>query len=202
MAKLYFRHAVMNSGKSLALLQVNHNYVSEGRDTVLFSHKIDNRFGEDVIASRIAGASIQAPSISINDDVNLFDIVAAKVEAGKDVACVLCDESQFYTAAQIDQLSDVVDVLNIPVICYGLKNSFKGELFPASKRLMELADIIESLDQVCWCGCKARMTLKFNSETGEVIRDGGDVEVGAESKYRSVCRKHWKLGFMFKPSVV
>ena len=198
MAKLYFRHAVMNSGKSLALLQVNHNYVSEGRDTVLFSHKIDNRFGEDVIASRIADASVKAPSISINETVNLFDIVSQKVEEGKDVACVLCDESQFYTAEQIDQLSDVVDVLNIPVICYGLKTSFKGELFTATKRLMELADEIESIDQVCWCGSKARMNLKFNAETGEVIRVGGNVEVGAESKYRSVCRKHWKLGLMFK----
>lgn len=199
MAKLYFRYAVMNSGKSLALLQVNHNYVTEGRETVLFSHEIDKRFGESVIASRIAGASIQAPSISVNDSINLYDVVAQQVEAGKDVACVLCDESQFYTPEQIDQLSDVVDVLNIPVICYGLKNSFKGELFPASKRLVELADEIESIDQVCWCGCKARMNLKFNSETGEVIRAGGDVEVGAESKYRSVCRKHWKLGLMHKP---
>lgn len=199
MAKLYFRYAVMNSGKSLALLQVNHNYVTEGRETVLFSHKIDNRFGEDVIASRIAGASIKAPSISINESVNLFDVVAKKVEEGKDIACVLCDESQFYTPEQITQLSDVVDVLDIPVICYGLKTNFKGELFPASKRLVELADEIESLDQVCWCGSKARMNLKFNADTGEVIRDGGSVEVGAESKYRSVCRKHWKLGLLHKP---
>lgn len=200
MAKLYFRHAVMNSGKSLALLQVNHNYVSEGRETVLFSHQIDKRFGEGVIASRIAGASIQAPSISINDEVNLFEVVKEKVEAGQDIACVLCDEVQFYSTEQIDQLSDIVDILNVPVICYGLKSTFKGELFEASKRLIELADEIESLDQVCWCGCKARMILKFNSETGEVIREGGDVEVGAESKYRSVCRKHWKLGQMFKPA--
>lgn len=200
MAKLYFRHAVMNSGKSLALLQVNHNYVSEGRDTVLFSHEIDQRFGAGVIASRIAGASIQAPSISINSEINLFDIVSEKVEAGQDIACVLCDEVQFYNPEQIDQLSDIVDVLNIPVICYGLKNTFKGELFEASKRLIELADEIESLDQVCWCGCKARMILKFNSETNEIIRDGDAVEVGAESKYRSVCRKHWKLGLLHKPT--
>lgn len=198
MAKLYFRHAVMNSGKSLALLQVNHNYVSEGRETVLFSHEIDQRFGSGVIASRIAGASIQAPSISINSEINLFDIVSEKFEAGKDIACVLCDEVQFYTPEQIDQLSDIVDVLNIPVICYGLKNTFKGELFDASKRLIELADEIESLDQVCWCGCKARMILKYNSETGAIIRDGAEIEVGAESKYRSVCRKHWKIGKLHK----
>jgi thymidine kinase len=194
MAKLYFRNAVMNSGKSLALLQVNHNYVTEGRGTVLFSHEIDNRFGDSVIASRIAGGVVSAPSISINHLVNLFDIVSEKVEAGQDVACVLCDEVQFYSPEQIVQLSDIVDVLNIPVICYGLKSNFKGELFEASKRLIELADVIESLDQVCWCGSKARMILKYNSETGSVIREGAEIEVGAESKYRSVCRKHWKLG--------
>lgn len=193
-AKLYFRHAVMNSGKSLALLQVNHNYVTEGRSTVLFSHELDNRFGESVIASRIAGGTVSAPSISINHSVNLFDILSEKVQAGQEIACVLCDEVQFYSVEQIDQLSDIVDVLNIPVICYGLKNNFKGKLFDASKRLLELADKIESLEQVCWCGCKARMTLKYNSETGKVIKDGQEIEVGAESKYRSVCRKHWKLG--------
>lgn len=198
-AKLYFRNAVMNSGKSLALLQVNHNYVTEGRGTVLFSHEIDNRFGESVIASRIAGGTVSAPSIAINHSVNLFDVVNSKVQAGEDVACVLCDEVQFYSPEQIDQLSDIVDELNIPVICYGLKNNFKGELFDASKRLVEMADVIESLDQVCWCGCKARMTLKYNAETGEVIRDGAEIEVGAESKYRSVCRKHWKLGQMYAP---
>lgn len=200
MAKLYFRHAVMNSGKSLALLQVNHNYISEGRDTVLFSHEIDQRFGEGVIASRIAGASVQAPSISINNDINLFDIVKHKVDAGLDVACVLCDEVQFYSTEQIDQLSDIVDTLDIPVICYGLKSDFKGQLFNASKRLIELADEIDSLDQVCWCGSKARMILKFNSDTNQIIRDGDTVEVGAESKYRSVCRKHWKLGLLNKNS--
>jgi len=195
MAKLYFRHAVMNSGKSLALLQVNHNYVTEGRGTVLFSHQIDKRYGEGVIASRLG---VSAPSLSINEEINLFDIVKDKVDAGEDVACVLCDEVQFYTPAQIDQLSDIVDDLDIPVICYGLKSTFKGELFAASKRLVELADVIESLDQVCWCGCKARMVLKYNSETNEIIRDGQEVEVGAESKYRSVCRKHWKLGMLHK----
>lgn len=200
MAKLYFRHAVMNSGKSLALLQVNHNYTSEGRDTVLFSHEIDQRFGSGVIASRIADASIKAPSISINNDINLFDIVNQKVQDGLDVACVLCDEVQFYSPFQIDQLSDIADILDIPVICYGLKANFKGELFDASKRLVELADEITSIDQVCWCGSKARMILKFNSETKEIIRDGDAVEVGAESKYRSVCRKHWKLGMLHKPS--
>lgn len=197
MAKLYFRHAVMNSGKSLALLQVNHNYISEGRGTVLFSHQIDQRFGESVIASRLG---VSAPSIAINETVNLFEIIKAKVEAGEDIACVLCDEVQFYSEEQIYELSEIVDELNIPVICYGLKSTYQGELFAASKRLIELADVIESLDQVCWCGCKARMILKYSSVDGSIIREGDIVEVGAESLYRSVCRKHWKLGMLNKPA--
>lgn len=196
MAKFYFRHAVMNAGKSIALLQVHHNYASEGRGTVLFSHKIDTRFGESVIASRLG---MSAPSIAIDGSANLFEIVKAKVDAGEDIACVLCDEVQFYSVEQIEQLSDVADLLDIPVICYGLKSTFKGELFEATKRLVELVDIMEEIDHVCWCGSKARMILKFNSETKEIIREGYEVEVGAESKYRSVCRKHWKLGMLNKP---
>lgn len=190
MAKLEFRCAVMNSGKSLNLLGVHHNYISIGRETVLFSHSMDNRFGESVIASR---AGLSAPSIAIGHDTNLFEVVKASVEAGKDVACVLCDEAQFYTVEQIYQLSEIVDELQIPVIAYGLKTDFKGELFPASQRLLELADKIEPLKQVCHCGSSATMVLKFNKD-GTVIRDGEIIEIGAESRYVSVCRKHWKLG--------
>lgn len=196
MSKLYFRHAVMNAGKSLSLLVANDNYVKKGRGTVLFSHSLDTRFGEGVIASRLG---LQAPSISVNESVNLLEIIAAKVANGDDIACVFCDEVQFYSVEQIEQLSEIVDTFNIPVIAYGLRSTFKGELFDASKRLMELADKIEQLPQVCWCGCDATMNLKYNSATVEVIRDGGDVEVGAEGKYISVCRKHWKLGQIQKP---
>lgn len=190
MAKLEFRCAVMNSGKSLNLLSVHHNYISIGRETVLFSHSMDNRFGESVIASR---AGLSAPSIAIGHETNLFEVVKASVEAGKDVACVLCDEAQFYTVEQIYQLSEIVDVLEIPVIAYGLKTDFKGELFPASQKLLELADKIEQLKQVCHCGKCATMVLKFSPD-GIVIRDGEVIEIGAESRYVSVCRKHWKLG--------
>jgi len=191
MAKLEFRYAVMNSGKSLNLLGVNHNYVSIGRKTVLFSHSFDNRFGESVIASRI-GAS--APSISITEETNLFDIVKAKVESGEDVACVLTDETQFYTSAQIHQLGDIVDELDIPVIAYGLKTNFQGELFEASKTLLEIADKIEGLKQVCHCGRGATMVLKFNPVDFSVIRSGEIIEIGAEASYVSVCRKHFKAG--------
>lgn len=190
MAKLYFRHAVMNSGKSLALLQVNHNYTSLGKKTVLFSHVFDNRFGENVIASRLG---VQANSIPVHNDLNLFEYVKDLVENNTTIDCILCDEVQFYTDKQIEELSDIVDYLNIPVICYGLKLSAFGELFGAAKRLIELADEIEELRHICWCGKRAIMILKHD-ENGLVQKSGELVDVGAESKYSSVCRLHWKLG--------
>lgn len=190
MAKLEYRYAVMNSGKSLNLIGVYYNYENIGRGTVLFSHSFDNRFGESVIASR-NGSSV--PSLSISEETNLFGIVKAKVDAGDDVACVLCDEVQFYTAEQIYQLSEIVDELNIPVIAYGLRTDFKGKLFEASAILFEIADKFEGLKHVCHCGRGATMVLKFNAD-GSIIREGDSVEVGAETRYMSVCRKHWKLG--------
>lgn len=195
MAKLYFRHAVMNSGKSLALLQVNHNYVSIGKKTILFSHPFDNRFGENVIASRLG---VQAPSITVLKDSNLFDIVKRELNFGEKIACILCDEVQFYTVTQIEQLSDIVDYLKIPVICYGLKLSAFGELFDASKRLVELSDEIEEIRHVCWCGKRANMIIRHN-ENGEVLKSGDLVDVGSESKYKSVCRLHWKQGIYTNP---
>lgn len=193
MAKLYFRHAVMNSGKSLALLQVNHNYTSIDEKTLLFSHALDTRFGNNVIASRLG---VHSDSISVTPELNLFDHVKSIVDSGEELICVLCDEVQFYTEEQIVQLSDIVDFLDIVVICYGLKISAFGELFPASKKLLELADKIEELKHVCWCTKKANMILKYDTN-GVVQKSGQLVEIGAESKYSSVCRKHWKLG-MYK----
>jgi len=195
--KLTFNHAVMNSGKSLSLLIANDNYVKRGQHTVLFSHSVDTRFGEGVIASRLG---VKAPSISVNDSVNIFEIIKAKVEAGEVIAHIYCDEVQFYTPEQIEQLSDVVDFLNIGVDCYGLRTNFKGELFPGSKRLIEIADKIEALPHICWCGVKATMNARFNAETGEILRDGAEVVVGAETSYVSVCRKHWKQGLLHNPS--
>ncbi len=195
MSKLYFRHAVMNSGKSLALLQVNHNYTSLGKKTILFSHALDNRFGENVIASRLG---VQANSVPVTNEFNLFSYVQDIVNSGEKISCILCDEVQFYTDEQILQLSDIVDYLDIPVICYGLKLSAFGELFGAAKRLIELADEIEELRHVCWCGKRANMIIRHD-ENGIVQKTGNLVDVGAESKYRSVCRKHWKEGIYEEP---
>lgn len=190
MAKLYFRHAVMNSGKSLHLLQVNHNYRSENARTLLFSHAIDNRYGENIIASRLGG--ISAPCVSVDNSFDLFEYVKIEHERAP-VKCILVDEVQFYSRKQIVQLSDIVDYLGVSVIAYGLKVSALGVLFEGSQALLELADSIEELRQVCHCGRKANMILKYNTD-GSIVREGGLVEVGAESRYRSVCRRHWKEG--------
>lgn len=191
MSKLIFTHAVMNSGKSLSLLQVNHNYISDDENTVLFSHKLDNRYGESVIASRLG---MQAPCIAISDEDNLYNIIIKEKEKKGSLACVLADEVQFYTPEQIWQLANIVDDLKIPVMCYGLKNNFKGELFNETiQTLLALADSIRELKQVCHCGKKATMILRYD-EFGNVTKSGESIVVGSESMYRSVCRRHWKEG--------
>lgn len=190
MAKLIYTYAVMNSGKSNALLQANYNYISEGHNTILISHKIDNRFGVGVIASRIG---LQAPCHSIDESTNIFNLIKKEVEQKGEVACIFADEIQFYTEDQIEQLSDVVDVLNIPVMAYGLKTNFQGSLFDGSSKILAYADEIRMLKQVCHCKKQSNMILRYGPD-GSIQKDGDPIAVGAESMYKSVCRKHWKEG--------
>lgn len=190
MSKLIYTYAVMNSGKSNALLQANYNYTSEGHNTVLISHKIDNRFGIGVIASRIG---LQAPCHSIDENTNILKIIEAEISRLGEISCVFVDEVQFYTEKQIEQLTEIVDDLNIPVMAYGLKTDFKGNLFEGSSKILAVADEIRMLKQVCHCGKQSNMILRYGPK-GEIQKDGESIAVGAESMYRSVCRKHWKQG--------
>ena len=190
MAKLIYTYAVMNSGKSNALLQANHNYTSEGHNTVLISHKLDDRFGKNVIASRIG---LQAPCHAIDNTTDLFALVKEELVKFGTLSCVFADEVQFYTEEQIEQLSDIVDELAIPVMAYGLKTDFKGNLFDGAAKILAIADEIRMLKQVCHCGKQSRMALRYGPQ-GEIQKDGDSIAVGAESMYRSVCRKHWKDG--------
>lgn len=190
MSKLIFTHAVMNSGKSVSLLQANYNYTSEDKKTILLSHKIDNRFGESVIASRLG---LSEPCISIDEDTNIYDLVSQQLSLHGHIDCILADEVQFYTTEQIIQLSDVVDYFDITVMCYGLKTNFKGELFDSIAKLLALTTDIRELKQVCHCTAKANMVLRYDNQ-GNIQRDGSSIVVGSESLYRSVCRKHWKDG--------
>lgn len=190
MAKLIFTYAPMNSGKSTSLLQADYNYTSEDNNTIIISHAIDTRFGEGVIASRLG---LQKSCEVITTETNIFKLIQERIEQTGSVDCVLIDEVQFCTPEQIMQLTDIVDELDIPVLCYGLKTDFKGELFPGIAKLLAVVDTIRELTQVCHCKKRSHMVLRYG-EDGKIQRDGETIVVGAESMYRSVCRKHWKEG--------
>jgi len=190
MAKLHFFYAVMNAGKSTALLLANHNYTVNGSRTLLFTSSIDNRSGVGKISSRL-GLSADATAISEVD--NVFEMVRDEHRKNP-VQAVFMDEIQFMTSDHIRQASDIVDILNIPVMAYGLKNNSQGELFsPSVATMLALADKLAEQKQTCHCGRKANMILRYDPD-GTIIRSGPVVEVGAENRYVSVCRKHFKDG--------
>lgn len=184
MAQLYFRYSTMNSGKSLEILKIAFNYEEQGKKTLLLTPSIDDRYGIGKITSRIG---IQKDAIPIYPNTNIFNIVK-KYEL---IDCVLIDEGNFLTKNHIISLTDIVDILNIPVIVYGLKNDFKNELFEGSKYLLIYADKIEEIKTVCfYCNKKATMIVKFVNNIP--IYDGNQIEIGGNDKYRSVCRKCYK----------
>lgn len=186
MAKVYFYFSAMNAGKSTVLLQSSHNYRERGMQTLLFTPAIDTRYQKGVIHSRI-GLS-EAALIFQNND-NLYQQVT---EQNKEYACILIDEAQFLTRDQVFQLTEIADKLNIPVLSYGLRTDFKGELFEGSQYLLAWADELIEIKTICHCGRKAIMILRLN-EKGEVVSDGEQVFIGGNNTYVSTCRKHYKL---------
>lgn len=190
MAKLHFFHSVMNAGKSTHLLAARHNYVENGGFVICMTSARDDRCGVGRIASRM-GLEAEATPIGPSDD--LLEIVR-RAHAERPVTALLIDEVQFFEPAQVWQMSDVVDRLDVPVMAYGLKNNAFGELFsPAIGAMLALANDVNEIKQVCHCGAKATMILRFDA-TGNVARGGEVVETGGENRYVSVCRKHWKAG--------
>lgn len=190
MAKLHFLYSVMNAGKTTHLLQVRHNYIENGGNVLLFTSPIDDRFGVGKVRSRIG---IEADATILRKGEAVDAIVAAE-HAKKKVTAVLIDEVQFMTADQIRQLAWIVDELGIPVMAYGLKNNVYGTLFSdAIVAMMALADDFQEIKQLCHCGRKATMILKFDP-SGEPVRSGPVIEIGGESRYVSVCRPHWTKG--------
>lgn len=186
MAKLYFYYSAMNAGKSTVLLQSSYNYQERGMRTLLFAPSIDDRAGLGRIESRIG---LQADAIALNPDDDLLARVRAD-HAADPVACVLIDEAQFLTPAQVAQATDVTDILDLPVLCYGLRTDFQGNLFPGSARLLALADSLVELKTICHCGRKATMVARLDGE-GRIVREGAQVDVGGNEKYVSYCRRHW-----------
>ena len=190
MAKVYFRYAAMNAGKSTQLLQVRHNYHERHQRTLLLKPHVDNREGEDLIAPRIGNISAKVDAI-LHPDTRVRELVEQDVAVRGRLDCVLVDEAQFMTAAQVLELCQVADFLDIPVMCYGLRADFRAELFPGSGALMALADDIEELKTICWCGRKATINARILG--GHVLREGPQVLVGGNETYTSLCRKHWQL---------
>ena len=186
MAKLYFSYSAMNAGKTTILLQASHNYGERGMNTLLLTAQLDNRAGTGTIASRI-GLSAKAETFSSETDVTA---IIAHAHAQDKLSCVLVDEAQFLTSSQVWDLARVADHMNIPVMCYGLRTDFQGNLFEGSATLLAIADNLREIRTICHCGSKATMVIR-QTEGGDVIREGDQIEIGGNDKYVSLCRKHW-----------
>ena len=187
MSKVYFYYSAMNAGKSTMLLQSSYNYHERGMRTLLFMPRIDTRSGAGRIQSRIG---LAADAIALAESDDLFAQVQAS-HAAQPVACVLIDEAQFLTRAQVRQATDIADTLRIPVLCYGLRTDFQGTLFPGSAELLAQADNLIELKTICHCGRKAIMNLRVGPD-GRAVKVGAQVEIGGNDRYVAVCRRHFK----------
>ncbi len=187
MAKLYFHYSTMNAGKSTLLLQAAHNYAEMGMDTYLLTADFDARAGEGQIGSRIG---LSRPADVYGPDSDLHAMIQTRLKQGP-VACIMVDEAQWMSKQQVWQLARVVDDLGVPVMAYGLRVDFRGELFPGSATLLALADEMREVRTICHCGRKATMVIRKGSD-GKALRDGDQVQVGGNETYLSLCRRHWR----------
>jgi thymidine kinase len=190
MAKLYFYYAAMNAGKSTTLLQSSFNYQERGMTTMLFTAAIDDRGTPGTISSRIG---LEAPATSFDGQTDIFAAVQAQ-HAKIMLDCVLIDEAQFLTRAQVIALCDICDMLNIPVLAYGLRTDFQAELFDGSAALLAMADTLVELKAICHCGRKATMNLRMDSN-GAAAREGAQTQIGGNDSYVALCRRHFMEQF-------
>jgi len=193
LAKLYFYYSSMNAGKSSSLLQADFNYRERGMNTMLWTAALDTRSAGQV-RSRIG---LEAGAHHVGPDTDLYDAIAVAHEnedanalGSKGLDCVLVDEAQFLTPAQVWQLARVCDEIGIPVLCYGLRTDFQGELFPGSAVLLGIADALVELKAVCHCGRKATMNLRVD-ESGNAVTEGRQTEIGGNDRYVALCRRHF-----------
>ena len=187
MAKLYFHFSTMNAGKSTILLQAAHNYRERGMAPYLVTARLDDRAGPGRIASRI-GIGAEADTFDASTD--MFALLSARLKAGP-CACVFLDEAQFLSHEQVWQLARAVDDMTLPVMCYGLRVDFRGELFPGSAALLALADEMREVRTICHCGKKATMVARKGAD-GRFARDGDQILIGGNESYVSLCRRHWR----------
>lgn len=189
MAQLYYRYSTMNAGKSIELIKVAYNYEERGKHVITLSPSVDDRYGVGKITSRIG---ISREAIVINSDTDLVALYLEE-EAREHIDCILMDECQFLKKHQVIQLARIVDEYGCPVMCYGLKNDFRNELFEGSHYLLVYADKIEEIKTICHCGRKATMVARVDGE-GKMIREGAQLVIGGNDMYVSLCRKHYMAG--------
>lgn len=187
MAKLYFNYSTMNAGKSTTLLQSSFNYQERGMRPFLFTAALDDRYGVGKIASRIG---LQAEASLFSGSTNLLKVIEGEIKV-QQIDCVMVDEAQFLTKDQVFQLSEITDKLKIPVLAYGLRTDFQGNLFEGSQYLLAWADELRELKTICHCGKKATMVIRVN-EDGQPVREGAQKEIGGNDRYVALCRLHFK----------
>lgn len=187
MAKLYFYYSSMNAGKTTTLLQSSYNYQERGMQTLLLAPEVDDRYEIGQITSRIG---LKAEAELFTRETDLFDVVASAGE----IHCVMVDEAQFLSRAQVLELARVCDELGIPVLTFGLRTDFRGEPFEGSRYLLAWADNLKEIKAICQCGRKATMVLRVD-EDGNVVRSGDQVAIGGNDRYVSMCRKHFLDAF-------
>lgn len=190
MAKLFFYYSAMNAGKTTSLLQSSYNYQERGMNTLAFIPDFDNRYGVGKISSRIG---LQCDAYAFAREFNFFDYIAKQKKIVPNLKCILVDEAQFLTKSQVQQLCQVIDKLDLPVLCYGLRTDFLGELFEGSSCLLGWADELVELKTICHCGRKATMNMRIN-EHGQMLQEGAQVEIGGNDRYIALCRKHFFSG--------
>lgn len=190
MAKLHFIYATMNAGKSTLLLQAAYNYRERGMRVAMLISTLDNRAGKGFIGSRIG---LRAEADAFGAEQDLYAAIKADHD-NSPLSCVFVDEAQFLTKDQVWQLSRVVDVLDLPVMAYGLRTDFRGELFPGSRGLLAIADELTEARSICHCGRKATMVVRMG-EDGKALKDGAQVMIGGNETYTSLCRRHWQMAF-------
>lgn len=191
MAQLYYRYSTMGAGKSIEVQKVAFNYEEKGQNPLIFTSALDNRFAEEgTVASRIG---LQRKAISVHDDMNIFEVVKEYNDLFR-VDAIIIDECQFLKKHHVLELTDIVDDLNIPVMCYGLKSDFRNELFEGSYWLLAMSDKIEEIKTVCWCGKKALTNARLVD--GKVVYEGEQIFVGGNESYTALCRKHYKKGLV------
>ena len=187
MAKLYFYYSAMNAGKSTVLLQSSYNYQKRGMRTLVFVPAIDTRAGLGRVRS---GIGLDSPAEVLTATDNILNRVRHE-HASTPVACVLGANARFLTRAQVEQLTEVADTLDIPVLCYGLRTDFKAQLFPGSGALLALADDLTELKTICHCGRKATINVRLGAD-GKAVHEGAQIEIGGNDRYVAMCRRHFK----------